>query len=351
MAEHQLEYRSVIKFLTLEGASAKAIHDRMVRVYGPDAPSLATVYNWRNEVKRGRKSLEDEPVPGRPKSSTTDDMLQKLEMLVMGNRRLKVSELAEEMGLPKSTIHLALTEKLGMKKVSARWVPKLLSPLQKQDRVNICDENLDLYNDNPRLLSTLITGDETWVYYYDPETKQQSMQWKHVESPPPKKAKVTKSVKKLLLTVFWDCKGPLLIKFHPRNTTVNGAGYCETLRELRDALETKRGVKKKYWATILHDNASPHTCYVARAALADLKFKCLSHPPYSPDLAPSDYYLFRHLKSAVKGLRFSNDNELTDAVMEFFDSKDEKFYSDGIMCLNSKWETCVLSQGDYIEKQ
>lgn len=142
---------------------------------------------------------------------TTPEMLATLERAVIKNRRLKLSK---DLNIPKSIIHSALTQKLGMKKVSARWVPKLLSPPQKQNRVQISEENLDLLNEQPRLLHTLVTGDETWVYYYDPETKQQSMQWKHRGSPPPKKQKSSKTLKKLMLTVFWDSKGPLLITFH-----------------------------------------------------------------------------------------------------------------------------------------
>jgi histone-lysine N-methyltransferase SETMAR len=350
MSESQLKYRAVIEFLFLEGRPVQEIHSRLENVYKEDSPSLRTVYNWVREFRSGRKSLKDEPTPGAPKSVRTADIIAKVEERVMADRRMKLWQLQEELGIPKTSIYRILTEDLGMRKVSARWVPKLLTPVQKRDRVAISNDNLDLLNEHTNMLTTLVTGDETWVYYFDPETKTDSMQWKHLDSPPPKKAKVQKSCKKLMLTVFWDSKGPLLVKFHPRNTTINGPSYVETLKDLREALQEKRGVTDRQVVRLLHDNAPPHTCRVATAAVRDLNFELVNHPPYSPDLAPSDYYLFRLLKRALKGTSFSDDNELVAAVNSFFDSQEESFYSDGILCLNSKWEACVLAKGEYIEK-
>lgn len=294
------------------------IYDRMLKVYSEQCPSKSTIYNWVNQFKRGRKSVLDLKHPGPQKTVSTEENILKLEKLVMSNRRFKLYELAEHLGIQKSAIYSMLTEDLGMRKVSARWVPKLLSPGQKQNRVDVCNENLDLLNEKWNLLHTLVTRDDTWVYYYDPETKQQSSQWEHRGSPPPVKAKVQKSDKKLMMTVFWDSKGPLLIKFLERITTINGAAYAETLKELRDAVEEKRGVKGRNWVHLLHDDASPRTSLVARTAADENRFRWLSHTPYSPDLAPSDYYLFRKLKTEIKGKRFSTDDEIKSNIFEYF---------------------------------
>lgn len=350
MSEEQIEYRAVIKFLTLEGQSPSDIHDRMLKVYNEKCPSKATVYTWVNETKWRRDSLRDLPRSGRPKTVSVEEIIQKVEEFVMTDRRVKVREIANKMGISTERVWKILHEDLGMKKVCARWVPKLLTPSQKQDRVDICNDNLELLNENWNLLSTLITGDETWVHYYDPETKQQSMQWKHSDSPPPKKAKAQKSAGKVMLTAFWDINGPILLKFKEKNTTINGAQYAETLKELRTMVEEKRGVKKTSWVQLLHDNAPVHTARIATASAKSNHMEIIPHPPYSPDLAPSDYYLFRHLKMDLKGKRFSSDEEIKSAVLEWFDSKPKSFFSEGIMCLNSKWENCVIAHGEYIEK-
>ena len=83
-----------------------------------------------------------------------------------------------------------------MSKVSARWVPRLLSPFQKDTRRQCCQENLELLTEDPEhFFQRLVTGDETWVYHRDPESKMESMQWKYKTSPTSKKFRVEKSAK------------------------------------------------------------------------------------------------------------------------------------------------------------
>lgn len=89
----------------------------------------------------------------------------------MRDPRLKLSYLADEMGVPKPAICSMLTEDLGMKMVSVRWVPKLLSASQKHDRVDFCNANFNLLNEDLNLLNILLVAYGTWVYYYDPVTK------------------------------------------------------------------------------------------------------------------------------------------------------------------------------------
>ena len=96
-----------------------------------------------------------------------------------------------------------LTEELGMKKLSARWVPRLLTQDQKHIRVQMSEQCLARFQKNQQdFLCRFVTTDETWVHYYTPETKQQSKQWKHVGSPPPKKAKAIRSAEKVMASVF-----------------------------------------------------------------------------------------------------------------------------------------------------
>ena len=97
---------------------------------------------------------------------------------------MKVSRLAEETGISPGAVWTIIHEKLDMSKVIARWVPRTLSPF-KDTRRQCCQENLELLNEDPEhFFQRLMTGDETWVYHRDPESKMESMQWKHKTSPP-----------------------------------------------------------------------------------------------------------------------------------------------------------------------
>ncbi|KAG8173908.1 hypothetical protein JTE90_020212 [Oedothorax gibbosus] len=89
------------------------------------------------------------------------------------------------------------------------------------------------HNVGDDFLSQVVTGDETWLVYVTPESKQQSMEWRHSDSPKQVKFKQTISARKIMCTVFLDRKGVLLVDFLPRNETINAAAYCETLNNLR----------------------------------------------------------------------------------------------------------------------
>ncbi|KAJ4448311.1 hypothetical protein ANN_10326, partial [Periplaneta americana] len=167
------------------------------------------------------------------------------------------------------------------------------------------------HDDGEEFLDRIIMGNETWISHFTPETKQQSMHWRHSGSPVRMKFKQTLSVRKVMCTVFWDRKGILLIDFLPRGETINADRYCETLRKLRRAIQNKRRGMLTAGVVLLHDNARPHTARLTAAVLTEFGWELFDQPPYSPDLAPSDFHVFLHLRKFLSsGERFGNDEEL-----------------------------------------
>lgn len=120
-----------------EGNGPKAINERMIAVYGDSSPSYFIIKYWAKQFKWGRESIEDDPRSGRPVEATTPEITAKVEKLVLQDRRLKASQLATECGVSESSVLRILHERLLMSKVSARWVPRMLTPLQKESRVLI----------------------------------------------------------------------------------------------------------------------------------------------------------------------------------------------------------------------
>ena len=123
-----------------------------------------------------------------------------------------------------------------MRKVCAKMVPKELTKEQKQRRATICQDLLEKQDD---ILGCVITGDETWVYQYDPETKRQSAQWKTANSPGLKKSHRSKSRVKTMLLPFFDIKGIVLHEFVPTGQTVNQDYYLEILERMREKVKTE----------------------------------------------------------------------------------------------------------------
>jgi len=168
-------------------------------------------------------------------------------------------------------------------------------------------------------LLRLVTMDETWLYHYVPETKQQSLEWQHSGSPCPQKFQVQKSAGKVLALIFWDQDGILLIDYFPKGQTINAEYYSSLLVQLKDTLKGKCRGKFTKGILFLHDNAPAHRTLATQKKVAYMSFQCLDHPPYSPDLAPSDYHLFPGLKKRMKGRYFlSAETWLDGQSSEFF---------------------------------
>ena len=265
----------------------------MVATLGKDAPSYATVKRWVAEFKRGRQRLEDDSRPGRSVTVATPEMVSKVHDIVMTDIRVTKRYIASTMGISQERVHSILTEDLEMRKLSARWVPRLLTVDQKHTRRTLSRTNLNLFEEDPaNFLNRFVTMDKTWVHHFTPEAQQQSKQWKHPGSPPPKKAKTVPSAGKVMPSVFWDADGILLIDYLQKGQTINGTYYASFLMQLREKIKIKcRGKLTK--GMLFHpDNAPVHKSVIAMAAIHGCGFELIEHPPYSPDLAPSDFHLF-----------------------------------------------------------
>ncbi|GFV35017.1 mariner Mos1 transposase [Trichonephila clavipes] len=166
-----------------------------------------------------------------------------------------------------------------------------------------CDEEGD------DILSRIVTGDKTWVSHINPESKQQSMEWRLTSSPIKVKAKQTLSKRKIMPTVFWDRRGVLLVDFMPQGIKINSDAYCATQQKLRRALQNKRRGMLSNGVLFLHDNTRNHSSRTTRDLIGSFGWEVLDHAPYSHDLAPSDFHLFRYLKHSLGGKRFSDNKK------------------------------------------
>lgn len=345
------QYRSVIRFLFLEGKTRSEIKERLDAVYGDSSPSMATVKNWFNEFQRGRTSVFDDPRPGAPKTATTEENVKKINNLVLADRRLKVREIADIVGISKDRVGNILHEILGMRKLSARWVPRLLTPENKRNRETISEQCLALFQRNPKeFLRRFVTVDETWIHWYTPETKEQSKQWTARNEPAPKKAKTVPSAGKVMATVFWDSQGIIHIDYLEKGKTITGLYYTELLDRFDTELRKKRPHLAKKKVLFHHDNAPAHTAAVAAAKLVELRYKLLPHPPYSPDLAPCDFFLFPNLKKSLAGKKFLSNEEVIAATEAYFADLEKNYFLDGIKKLEHRWTKCIELEGDYVEK-
>lgn len=345
-----MDQRICIKFCVKNEIKCNKVCEMLQKAYGESAMKKTSVYEWYKRFQDGREDVEDDERSGRPSTSTIDENVKKVEKMVLNDRRITIREVADEVGISIGSCHNIFSNVLGMKRVAAKFIPKLLNFDQKNNRMNIAQELLNDVNDDPSLLERVITGDETWVYGYDVETKAQSSTWKHSTSPRAKKARQVRSNVKVLLTVFFDCRGVVHHEFLSQGRTVNKEYYLEVMRRLREAIRKKRPDLWKNNSWLLHhDNAPAHSSLLVRSFLAKNNTVVVPQPPYSPDMAPCDFFLFPKLKRPMKGRRFSSIEEIKAESLRVLKDIPKSEYQECFEDWKKRWHKCIISGGDYFE--
>ena len=153
-----------------------------------------------------------------------------------------------------------------------------------------------------------------------------------------------------MLSIWWDLKGVIYYEFLDSNETINGDIYSNQLLDLNECLIKKRPAlanRKKIF--LQHDNAKPHVSKKVKKTIKNLGWEVLPHPPYSPDLAPTDFYLFRHLQKSLRDKKFKEVDEVKNHIKSFFESKDPAFFKKGLKKLPKKWQRAIDAKGEYFD--
>ena len=180
----------------------------------------------------GKVSIADKPCSGHPSTSVNPDNKTYANELIRTDRCITVEELASKLDVSIGSAH-SIVASLGYSKVCACWVPRQLMEDHKTERVCCCTQLLEHHHGDPTFLERIITGDGTWVYHFEPESKRRSMEWRHPTSPRTKKFKAQNSAGKIMAMVFWDSQGVILVDFLPKGETINSEVYIETFRKLK----------------------------------------------------------------------------------------------------------------------
>ena len=175
-----------------------------------------------------------------------------------------------------------------------KWVPHELTENNNIQRFQLCTFLSSRQNCDP-FLNRLVTGDEKWILY--PNVKRRK-QWLDKDQVPKPTAKAGLHPKKIVLCVWWNVRGIIHFELLQENQTITGDFYAQQLERVYQALlEKQPELINRKGVILLHDNARPHIKKNVNEKLNEFKWEVLPHPPYSPDLAPSDYHLFLSLQN------------------------------------------------------
>ena len=196
-----------IKFCFKLGKYATETYGMLQTAFGQSCMNRASVFEWHKGFKEGTESVRDDERCGKSKKVNTPELIGQIKNFMDKDRRVSIETISAQFDVSVGTVHTIIREELKMRKICAKFVPRVLREDQKERCCHDSRKMVELINSDPAVLDALVTCDESWIYCYDPETKTQSSQWMHAGSPRPMKARQGKSTHKLLMIPFFDSTG------------------------------------------------------------------------------------------------------------------------------------------------
>ena len=197
----------------------------------------------------------------------------------------------------------------------------------------------------------IVSGDETWVYCFHPETKQQSQQWIPIGQRPPQKFLRSRTVAKQMSAMFVRCAGHVATIPLVTQSTVTSAWYTtDCLPRVLAAVAERRPQTRHRGLLLHHDNAAAHRAAATQDFLNGERIQQLDHPPYSPDLAPCDFFLFLFVKSKLCGMRFNTPDLAVKAFLEHIEAIPQLEWASMFQKWFHRMQKCIDTAGEYFEK-
>ena len=344
MTEEKLSRENIRSFILIYfklGRSAEETRQDLFTALGVDAPGIATVYRWRQKFRNGDASLDDEDRAGRPTNSHAVEVVR---AWLDEHPNSSVRVISCGLTLPRSTVYDILTKNLGLRKFKSKWIPHMLTDEQKSRRISLSRDLLSILSGmSERKLCSVITADESWFHL----TTDRDGRWAERPEDVPPRVKGD-FPRKVMVFVAWCPYGPKLVVPLPPNTSFNSTFVSDVLVErFKEAaiFGKKRGSLE---GLVLHwDNARPHVSNVTTGLFGASGVTTLPHPPYSPDVAPCDFYLFGYLKHLLAGQSFDNADDLVQAIWKIMEQIPKSVYVSVYTEWMTRLQRVIDLEGEY----
>lgn len=322
------------------GRSASEAHRKICSIYGKHAITERACQQRFQRFRAGDRKVEDRRRSGRPKEVANDNFIE----AIKADNKITILELSEKFNVHRTTIERKM-QALGFVVKLGTWVTHQLSQINKEYRMACCISHLSRQT-TEEFINRIVSGGEKWVIY-----KNLKLQRTECPETPESTSKVTLNLMKVLFSVWWDATGVIYWELLPPNQMLTEDLYSQQLERLQAVMQQRRPeLCGQHKVLFNHSNAKPHTGAVIQRKIMDIGWQILAHSPYSPDLAPTDYYLFRYLENFLKGKEYDNEEDLRSGLATFFDEKEDNFYRAGIEKLPERWRQVVDNNGDYINE-
>lgn len=343
--------RGFIQTCVYLNESAVSIHNKLLLAHGESAYSYSAVVWWVSNFKAGRSNVEDDPRCGAPISKTNSHNVKLVESLIEENRRITYDILEAQTSLSRGTLERIIHDHLGFKKRASRWVPHSLTVKNKLRRLEFAKAQLEKIKTGKLRLDHILTGDECWIYWRPLAKRSESRAWKRKDETPETLQKRSQFDNKTMFSIFFRSRGPVLVTYFEKGVNVDHKSYIDfCLAPAFKELKKQRPNSGTHDFYLLHDNARPHTKEETISFIESNGIKLIDHPPYSPDLAPCDYWLFDFLKSRLNDMEeFESADKLAKSVSKLLSAIPHSEYIKTFNKYVERLEYCINVEGDYFE--
>lgn len=338
-------FREVLLFFFNTNKNASESQHLLSEAYPDVSISTRMCQKWFARFRKGEFHVEDQPRPGQVKKFEDEELEASLDQDSCQTQK----ELALSLGVTQQAISKRL-KAIGMIQKQGNWVPYELKPRDVERRFCMA-EMLLARQERKGFLHRILTGDEKWIHYDNPKRKKSYGYPGYPGHTATSSPRPNIYGSKLMLCIWWDQLGVVYYELLKPSETITGDLYRRQLMRLSRALREKRPqYAERHEKVILqHDNARPHIARQVKQYLETLKREVLPHPPYSPDLAPSDYHLFRSMAHGLAEQHFQSYEDAKKWVDDWIASKDASFFRAGIRDLPERWAKVVANDGQYFE--
>jgi histone-lysine N-methyltransferase SETMAR len=338
-----MDQRTIVAYLVLKGLSARSIHQDLVARSWGDAMAYSTVARYIHDAHCSPSSQTAAPIAV---PSGLDDSDEAILSVLDENPFASVRQLSRLTHIPATTVYPRLTESLGFTARHLGWVPHALSEEQMAQRVELSRELLRILQvQHDRAWHYIVTLDELWLYL---STDHELIWLPHGEKVPERERHTVQS-KKFMPTIVWNPRQFHLMNVLPKGCKFNSSHYIteilSPLSEWRSA--DAHGRTRKL---IVHaDNARPHVFRQTIDYLERNGMKRALHPPYSPDLAPSDFSLFGYVKGCLADHSFESTDALFGVVQGILEAIEKVTLQAVFLDWMERLWKCIDSNGVYVD--
>jgi transposase len=304
--------RTLIFFGKKLGWTAKECFENARKAFPKDYPSERMIEVHYKLIDQGMFTLVPKEKPGR---TLDPGLVKKVNAAITQEPYLSLRQIAEIVGSNKDTVRHILEKELLLKKRYTRWIPHELNMSQKKARVAEAKQLLEiLKKDEASDFQHIVTGDESWMLYSYPYDGM----WLSLSDKRPEVPKPYIATAKSMLIIFWGVKVTPVLSIVEKGQTVTAEYFIHNVLEQLDQFGKEREIIDG--PLMIHmDNAPAHRAKMTKEYLETHRLLVIPHPPYSPDLAPSDFFLFGYLKMKLRGKKHSDSRGLLAAIKELVD--------------------------------